>query len=187
MCADKPTANWWAWEVMSEGWYFLGNNQALRSVFSIKLLKGFEHFSSVTSDVIPHLFVDVHVLVHAWSSVQWRCYSSAGIWVTNTKLCGPFLHVSLFCPVFDGNINHRATAKNQFCSPEVLQPLRPTAWILHCLISKVIMYSVWALLRLDHLEKKKSTAMAFLPQLGSSGKEEESLVFYWKELENCLH
>lgn len=40
---------------------------------------------------------------------------------------------------------------------------------------------------LDHLEKQKSTAVAFLPQPGSSGKAGESLVFYWKELENCLH
>lgn len=61
---------------MSEGWYFLGNNLALRSVFSIKLLKEFEHFSSVnvitgiTANVIPHLFVYVRVLVHAWTSVQ---------------------------------------------------------------------------------------------------------------------
>lgn len=102
MCAAKPTASWWAWEVMSEGWYFLGNNLALRSVFSIKLLKEFEHFSSVnvitgiTANVIPHLFVDVRVLVHAWTSVQWRCYGSAGIWVTNWSFFTRFFVLSWF-------------------------------------------------------------------------------------------
>lgn len=77
-------------------------------VFCITLLREHKHFSSVTGNLTPHLFVDVCPGACLGLGVV-TLFSLSGLSRTNTKLCcsfWPISYVSLLCSIFDDKVYH---------------------------------------------------------------------------------